>query len=151
MSGFAYTTQSLLAFAVLLGQLGCSSTTSDGDDSAGATAPAINACAPGDYENATAAADSRVVDISTLTPFEYTPACLIIKIGQSVKFEGNLITHPLDAGTAVEGSPTSPIVSTSSGVSTEFTFPSAGSFPYYCAAHGGPDGSGMAGVVHVVD
>ncbi len=151
MTGFAYTPPLLLALASLLGQLGCSSTSGDGDGSAAATAPAINACAPEDYEDATAAAESRVVDVSTLAPFEYTPACLIIKSGQSVKFEGNLITHPLDAGAAIEGSPTSPIVSTSSGLSIEFTFPLAGSFPYYCAAHGAPDGSGMAGVVHVVE
>lgn len=31
-----------------------------------------------------------------------------------------------------------------------YTFTQAGTFPYYCSLHGGPGGSGMAGVVNVV-
>jgi len=41
--------------------------------------------------------------------------------------------------------------SMSSGDTFEYTFEEAGTFPYYCEFHGGPGGSGMAGVITVTE
>ena len=39
----------------------------------------------------------------------------------------------------------------SEGETFSFTFDEAGIFPYYCRFHGGPEGSGMSGVVNVTE
>jgi len=82
----------------------------------------------------------------------FTPPCLTIRVGQTVRWEGSLATHPISPGNPDHpdaGSPDSPIVETSSGQSVEFTFNNAGTFPYYCEIHSFGSGEGMAGVVHV--
>ena len=84
------------------------------------------------------------------TGVTYTPKCVRIRAGQTAAFTGSFTQHPLRAGTitstTVIPDPTSPILATSAGTSATFTFPSAGSFPYYCEFH---YGGGMTGVVYV--
>lgn len=83
------------------------------------------------------------------TPFSYTPPCLRVAAGQTVAFTGAFSVHPLAPG--VYGNPAAspadnPIRATTSGDRAEFTFPAAGTFPFFCTVHGA---GGMAGVVRV--
>jgi len=66
--------------------------------------------------------------------------CLIVRAGQSVLWQGNLSTHPLDAD---GGDTPNPIVSHRDGL---VTFPTPGTFGYVCGA----GHAGMHGAVHVV-
>ncbi|HYP98138.1 MAG TPA: plastocyanin/azurin family copper-binding protein [Polyangiaceae bacterium] len=113
--------------------------------------PTFNGCAAEDYEDQRAAAAPRVIEIAT-QGLTFTPPCLLIAVGQTVRFQGSLSSHPLAPGNPEDpdaGSAASPIQATSSGQSVEFKFPDAGTFPYYCELHSFGDGQGMAGVVHV--
>ncbi len=79
----------------------------------------------------------------------YTPSCLSITAGRSVKWSGAFSSHPLKKGTpdsATAGSPNNPIVDTSTGIEVTFAFPTAGDYPFYCNFH---TGFGMKGVVRV--
>ena len=114
---------------------------------------AINGCNATSYAAAdhTDATDPRVIQIA-IDGLVFTPPCITIAAGQSVRFEGSLTAHPLAPGTpddAQAGSPESPIERTSSGNSAEFTFEHPGTFPYYCELHGFGSGSGMVGAVYV--
>lgn len=113
--------------------------------------PDFNGCVSADYEDQSADDAPRIIGIAT-QGLSFTPPCLIIEAGQTVRWEGSLSAHPLAAGNPDDpdaGSPNSPIRATSSGQSVEFTFPDAGTFPYYCELHSFGNGQGMAGVVHV--
>lgn len=77
----------------------------------------------------------------------YSPRCLVVRVGQSVSFAGDFSSHPLRAST--RGSAGNPVQSTGGGTSASFTFAVAGFFPYYCTQHGDDLGNGMAGVVQV--
>lgn len=115
------------------------------------TIPVFNGCSAADYENLSANDAPRIIAIAT-QGLSFTPPCLIIKAGQTVRWEGSLSSHPLAPGNpddAEAGSAANPIQETSSGQSVEFAFPDAGTFPYYCELHSFGDGQGMAGVVHV--
>lgn len=77
---------------------------------------------------------------------------MIIAVGQTARFEGSLTAHPLARGTPeslTAGSPGNPIATTATGSSVEFTFSSAGTFPYHCTVHSFGAGMGMAGSIHV--
>jgi plastocyanin len=110
-------------------------------------AQAINKCAFG------AAEDHTAEPLVTVTfgnpappgPFAYSPACIKIKAGASVKFSGDMVTYPIEAGpdcTPDTCGGANPIVDAGPVV-----FPVAGTFPYHsttgCI-------SGMLGVVFVV-
>jgi plastocyanin len=83
--------------------------------------------------------------------YYYSPPCIRIAAGQTATFQGSFVTHPLVGGTIVDMTKmpdaTSPIPFTSSGTSKDVSFPAAGTFPYYCDAHGAD--FGMYGVVYV--
>lgn len=70
-------------------------------------------------------ADDRATDAvvtfpgSGATP-QYTPACLRIRVGQSVTWNGDLAKFPLSPGF---GGSANPIVPTSSGTTVTFVFP----------------------------
>jgi plastocyanin len=101
---------------------------------AGPTGPALNGCVS--YTDRTAAAAVRTVTWDF--PVAQTPEhCMIIKVGQTVMFNGNLATHPLASN---GGDPNSPITNTAN-----ITFPTAGTFGYKCTAH-----ASMVGVVYVI-
>lgn len=81
----------------------------------------------------------------------YDPPCLTIAAGQSVTFAGNFTFHPLRPGESrglALGSANNPIPPTSSGDATvDVSFPTAGTYPYFCQVHAA---IGMRGVVRVV-
>ncbi|HYQ43332.1 MAG TPA: plastocyanin/azurin family copper-binding protein [Polyangiaceae bacterium] len=115
------------------------------------TIPTFNGCAAADYEDQSALSGALVIQIAA-NGLNFSPRCLLIAAGQTVRFEGSLSAHPLAPGNpahADAGSADGPIRATSSGSSVEFTFPTPGTFPYYCELHSFGEGEGMAGVVHV--
>jgi plastocyanin len=79
----------------------------------------------------------------------YMPRCIEIAAGSTVTFNGNFAFHPLAPGVMGDmtaGSPSNPITPTSSGTAQSFTFPLAGTYPYFCTAHAS---LGMSGVIRV--
>lgn len=87
----------------------------------------------------------------TFTSFSYTPPCTKVSVDTAVTFAGTFSAHPLAAGTIAGGSPTpdpgSPIQGTTAGTTATFSFPTAGTYPYYCTSH---FGGGMYGAIFVV-
>lgn len=79
----------------------------------------------------------------------YTPACVRVRFGQSVTFQGgDFGSHPM---TQACGPIAVPAFEQSSGSAVSITFDKAlGVFGYYCTRHGSPNGSGMAGAIEVV-
>jgi plastocyanin len=63
-----------------------------------------------------------------------------------VKWSGTFSSHPLTGGQDGTADPSSPIQHTATGTEATFTFPNAGTFPYYCDFH---QASGMEGAVFV--
>jgi plastocyanin len=76
----------------------------------------------------------------------YSPACIKIKTGQSVTWNGNFAGHPLQGGSAGTPDPQSPIGLTNSGTMKTVTFSKSGTYPYYCTIH---YSVGMVGTVFV--
>lgn len=107
----------------------------------------INGCDKATAVDMTASAMVKVAVGPNLMTV-YSPACIRIKKGMSVTFEGNFAAHPTVGGTV--GAPpmpdsSSPIKQTMSGTSATFTFDLAGTYPYYCEYHAPT----MAGAVFV--
>ncbi|MDB4975595.1 MAG: Poly(3-hydroxyalkanoate) depolymerase [Myxococcaceae bacterium] len=136
---------------------GADASTGGGDagSDAGAvdTIPTFNGCDPGKYVDLSAPTADRTIAIAPAGARVYTPACITIAAGQKVKWSGTgaaLQSHPLAPGSSptmpTTGSPGSPIVAVSMGNSVEYTFPTAGTYPYICSFH---YAAGMAGSVHV--
>jgi plastocyanin len=74
--------------------------------------------------------------------FQVSPRCVEIKAGQSVTWNGNFATHPLEAD---QGDKPNPIASANlAGSSATVTFPAAGTFGFKCQVH-----SSMIGAVLV--
>jgi plastocyanin len=122
-----------------------------GASDAGSTLPELNGCTAELYVDRAAASDERVIAIAAMG-LTYTPKCLRIAVGQTVRWSGSLTAHPLAPGNPMDakaGSPDNPVQPTSSGQSVEFAFPNAGTYPYFCTLHGFGTGQGMAGSVHV--
>lgn len=68
--------------------------------------------------------------------FAYAPNCIKIKAGNSVTFKGDFMAHKLAGGSnPPTPDPNSPIKETGSGMSAQFKFPTAGTFPYFCEYH----------------
>lgn len=108
-------------------------------------------CTASDYQDESAPDATRVIGIAT-EGLSFSPPCLTIKVGQTVRWESSLGAHPLAPGNPDDpnaGSAGNPIVETGSGQSVEFAFPAAGTFAYYCELHAFGNGQGMAGSVHV--
>ncbi|NUP13617.1 MAG: hypothetical protein HOW73_46875 [Polyangiaceae bacterium] len=81
---------------------------------------------------------------------EYSPKCLDVPAGATVKFEGDFVTHPLSGGVIEDGvgiaDEGSPIPSVSSGSAVDVAFPTPGIFGFYCSHHAS---LGMGGAVRV--
>lgn len=112
------------------------------------TVDLLNGCDAATAEDHTADATTTV----TTAGLTFTPACITIATGASVKFtSSSFAVHPLFGGeidgTVKTPDATSPIAATTTGTEVTFAFPAAGIFPYYCDEHGP---GGMAGVVYVV-
>jgi plastocyanin len=130
--------------------------TLDGDCTSGICyggncADSINECTP-------AGAESMLNMAAVTITFPnagsmYTPKCLKVHTGTTVTFSGgDFAVHPLTGGIVVGGTampassgPFTP--ATTSGTSALFTPTTAGSYPFYCDAHGA---SGMTGALFVV-
>jgi plastocyanin len=90
-----------------------------------------------------------VVDV--LTTNQFSPATVHVQVGQAVTWlwaegaSGHNVT-PDDGETPAAESGTALF---SAPHSYTFTFTQVGTYRYYCLAHGGPNGTGMSGVVIV--
>jgi plastocyanin len=107
----------------------------------------------GSVNNCTeATAEDHTTDSTVTITFDngnltYKPACIKIKTGTMVTWSGDFSSHPLTPGiNGVEDTTGTPIMATMTGMSASFTFPNAGTFPYYCAVH---FSFGMEGAVFV--
>ncbi|MBK06567.1 MAG: hypothetical protein CL920_29465 [Deltaproteobacteria bacterium] len=100
------------------------------------------------YTDLTASASIREVKFGSAgSGNSYTPKCIKIKVGQTVKFDGNFSGHPLKT----QCQEASDMTDTSTGTTKNFTFTKPGYYNYYCQFHSnGTTGSGMAGNIWVV-
>jgi len=90
---------------------------------------------------------SQVVHTIVITDFEFTPNNLTVTVGDTVRWSYTSGTQAhnvkADDGSFTSGPPALP------SWIYNHVFTSASNNPYYCEPHGGPGGSGMAGVVVV--
>jgi plastocyanin len=125
-----------------------SGTTDSGTTMDAGPAPmAVNGCTAAAF--AEAAAPTIFIGRDGLV---FTPKCLTVAQGTTVRWEGSLTAHPIAPGNPDNpqaGSPGNPIQPTATGNSVEFTFTAPGTYPYYCELHSFGAGSGMAGAVFV--
>jgi plastocyanin len=112
-------------------------------------APAFAGCGTGANPWIDATQDANpVVTFPTGDPFAYSPRCMRVRLGQTVTFQGDFFSHPLNSacGPVASGLP-----GTSSGGVLPVTLDRAlGTYGYYCGLHGRASGSGMAGAIDVV-
>lgn len=103
----------------------------------------VNGCDPAMAVDMTGMAEV-VINQVALT---YTPACIKVSAGTSVKFTADFVGHPLVGG-IVDGTKmpdaASPILATSTGTEASFTIANAGTYGYYCDFHAL---SGMFGAI----
>lgn len=92
----------------------------------------VNGCKPGDFVAASAISWNFMV----------VPACVSIKAGSSVTWNGNFGTHPL---AAFNGDMPSPIVTTNAGISYATKFQNTGVYGFHCTLH-----PAMLGAVRVM-
>ena len=114
----------------------------------------VNGCAGGDFVPATSAGAARIQYGDPLG-LVYSPKCLTISAGESVTFFGDtaqgssFAVHPLRPGGASGSDPGAggnPIAAQNGGATYTVTFPSPGTYGYFCLAH---EGMGMYGAVQV--
>ena len=75
---------------------------------------------------------------------QYTPNCVMVKVGAMVTWNVGFVGHPLAA--SATGDTPNPVTATSTGTTKSFTFPTKGTYGFECAFHGGL----MFGAVKVV-
>ena len=109
---------------------------------------AVHGCEPARFVDRSDPAADRTVTFGGAVGMAFSPPCLTVTAGQSVRFAGMFAMHPLRPGVVGQaGSGAgSPIPDTTAGDAVSVTFPSAGVFPFFCGVHGA---MGMAGVVRV--
>lgn len=117
-----------------------------GAGGSGGGAMLINGCDQATAEDFTGMATPTVQFVG----LSYSPACMRVKAGATVTFEGNFASHPLEGGTVTDGipmsDPNSPITKTNTGMSASFKLSNEGVVPYYCTFHAA---SGMKGAIFV--
>lgn len=125
-----------------------------GNDSGGQDAGTDGDAGPQPINGCTSFVDLTATDagIATITgpgalalPAQYTPNCVKIKVGSSVKWNSGFTGHPLIPSTT--GDKPTPIVATSTGTTVTFAFPTKGTYGFECQFHGGLT---MFGAVQVV-
>jgi hypothetical protein len=102
----------------------------------------------------TTAAAPAMIEFGNSVGFHYVLQCLTVSL-TGAPAAGVAVTWQAAAGGGEDfgGHPlrgTGPILDTDSGTTATFNFTTPGFYPYYCANHGSPSTSGMAGVVQVV-
>ncbi len=100
----------------------------------------VNSCSASTAKDETGSSDVTVKFGGTTPGLAYSPACIKIKKGGKVTFAGDFSLHPLaagsiDASSMMHPDSSSPIKSTSTGMSKTFTFPDSGTFGYFCENH----------------
>jgi plastocyanin len=138
---------SILCVATLIGCSSSDTTTpsvdaGNGKDSAIAQdsgqdsgAPAINGCGPNDFKAANAITWN----------FTVSPACVTVKPGDSVTWNGDFTTHPLDAFNGDSPNPITGAGATADGgTSVTVKFTTAGTYGFHCNIH-----ASMLGAVKV--
>lgn len=76
----------------------------------------------------------------------YAPACVRLRLGQVVHFEGGFSSHPMQQTCG----PVRDEVRASSGQRLDVALSGLGVYGYFCQRHGSASGSGMAGAIEVV-
>lgn len=101
--------------------------------------PALNGCTS--YVDRTAPGASRTLDWDY--GIESDPErCIKVKVGQIVKFDGDIVDHPIDARGGTTPNPFKGALDSKAS----FAFPKAGGFGFYCFIH-----EEMNGAVWVVE
>lgn len=121
----------------------------DAGPEAGAdVATVVHGCTEARFVDRSDPSADRAVAFGGALGMNFSPPCITIAAGQTVRFDGNLASHPLTPGVVgVAGSGAGSAISlTTSGDTVSVTFPAAGSFPFHCGVHGP---MGMVGVVRV--
>ena len=86
----------------------------------------------------------RAISFPTgLSPAQYTPNCIKIKVGQTVTWNGAFANHPL---MPFNGDSNNPVTLTSTGTTKGFAFPAAGTYGFGCQFHS----FSMFGAIQVV-
>jgi plastocyanin len=118
---------------------GCSSTTdSTSQTDAGTTSDtgansAFTQCSAAELDADDHTASGATVTFPTgAAPAQYSPHCVRIKAGQTIKFTGSFPSHPL----ANDGETVTPIPAHSTtGTELDVSFPAAGTFGFHCDLH----------------
>ena len=116
------------------GSCSCPGPEGAGADSGTAVMP-VNGCTAMDFaaNDRRADAASRVIAFpSGAAPGPYTPRCITISAGQSVTWNGDFASHPLEQ---FGGNESTWIAPTNRGSTATFTFPVAGVYGFRCTAH----------------
>lgn len=117
-----------------------------GAGGSGGGEPLRNGCKESTADDYTAMSTATI----QFAGLSYSPACIRVKKGTMVTFEGFFMSHPLEGGEVINGIPTpdtgSPITKTNTGMTATFTLPNPGVVPYYCSTHAV---SGMKGAIFV--
>lgn len=104
---------------------------------ASAGAQTVNGCT---FDGATDWFDATAAERTiTFTCCQYSPPCVKVEAGDTVKFAGGFLSHPLSPGFTEGGAPAadpgSPILATGSGTEATFAFSAPGVDPFYCENH----------------
>ena len=127
---------------------GSGTTTTTTTSSSTTTSLAPSGCAS-TYAGCTSFADRTAAGADRTIGFEccaYSPQCIRVRAGQSVKFSGTFREHPLRGASCGGGQ----IADTDAGASASFRLTRLGVHGFFCLAHGLDDGSFMAGAIEVV-
>jgi plastocyanin len=123
-----------------------------GTCSGGLCVTLTNGCNPATALDLTGSTTAAVAFGGT-SGLAYVPACIRVKVGTNVTFNGSFSSHPLQGGT-VAGAVATPASTgpfatmTNTGTTATFTMSATGTFPYYCVAHATT--ANMMGAVFVV-
>ena len=123
-----------------------SSSSSSSTSSTSSGGSSINNCTE-------ATAEDHTADTSTTIAFggsiglAYSPPCIKIAHGSTVTFNGAFASHPLSGGIGGTKDATSPITETNTGTTATFTFPTAGTYGFFCEFH--VTSAGMEGAIFV--
>ena len=124
----------------------------DGAVDAGLDAPPpydggpLNGCTPGQYTDRTNGNQVQrtiTFPVGVIGNFQYSVPCMQIKVGQTVQFDGNFVSHPMEP---LGGDVPTPITATNTGVTKQFTFNAAGTYGYHCMVH-----ATMIGAIEVIN
>jgi plastocyanin len=85
--------------------------------------------------------------VSALSSDDFSPAEVTVTQGEQVTFTNTGGQHNVRFDGEAAGTPAA---ATTDHWTVPRTFDQVGDFRYYCERHGGPGGSGMSGIVHVV-